>query len=170
MTTNPLLDVDEDARQLARRLIAQMQHAVLAVTDPAHGAPHLSRIAAQPDLDGTPMGWLSAIAIHSRLLTDTRQAGLLIEDARASGEAMTRPRLSLQVIAVPQPRDDARNPARMRAWLARNPKARVYATLPDFRFWRLEPQGGLLNAGFGRACRLSADDLKIPPERVRRGD
>lgn len=163
MNRNSLLEVDDEARHLARRLIERMRHAVLSVHDPATGFPHLTRIAAQPDLDGTPLAFLSSIAAHSRLLAEAPQAGLLIEDAEAAGEAMTRPRLSLRVIAAPQDRDDDRNQARMQAWLARNPKARAYATLPDFRFWRLEVEGGFLNAGFGRAYMLSPGDMQKTP-------
>ena len=75
------------------------------------------------------------------------------------GDAMTHARLSLMGHAVPAGPD----PERRARWLARDPKATVYIDLPDFRFWRITPLSGLLNAGFGRAFRLTAQDMLKPP-------
>ena len=48
----------------------------------------------------------------------------------------------------------------MRArFLARHPKARLYADFPAFSFWRLEVAGSHLNGGFARATALSAAEL-----------
>jgi putative heme iron utilization protein len=47
------------------------------------------------------------------------------------------------------------------AWryLTHQPRARLYAELPDFRYFRLEPVGASLNAGFGRAYALTAEQI-----------
>ncbi|TBN44031.1 pyridoxamine 5-phosphate oxidase [Paracoccus subflavus] len=159
MAATPLRPTDEDARRSARGMLAVMRHATLAVNDPQTGHPHLSRIACQPDAGGLPLALLSGLAVHSRILTLDPRAALLIEAQRDRGDPMTWPRLSLQVVARMVPRSETLR----RRWLAAHPKAAVFIDLPDFRFWRLEPQSGLLNAGFGSAFRLTSADLTTCP-------
>ena len=170
METNPIRDVDLRARALAQDMIESMRHAVLSVHDAAHGYPHLSRIAAQADMDGTPMAFLSEIATHTRLLETSPRAGLLIEpSAETKGDAMAQARMTLQVVARRLPSEGPEHEARLARWVANNPKARAYARLPDFHFWRLEPHGGLLNAGFGQTYLLQPSDIKKPPTETGRG-
>lgn len=169
MDTNPIRDLDLRARALAQDMIANMRHAVLSVLDASHGYPHLSRIAAQADIDGTPLAFLSEIATHTRLLESTPRAGLLIETTETKGDAMAQARMTLQVVARRLPNDGPDHAARLARWVAQNPKARAYAQLPDFHFWRLEPHGGMLNAGFGQAYHLQPSDLKKPPTETGRG-
>lgn len=156
MAAAPFRPTDEAARRSARGMLAAMRHATLAVNDPATGHPHLSRIACQPDADGLPLALLSGLAFHSRALAADPRAALLIETRLDRGDPMTWPRLSLQVVA----RMVAHSEALRQRWLAAHPKAAVFIDLPDFRFWRLEPQSGLLNAGFGSAFRLTPADLR----------
>ncbi|NHF72193.1 HugZ family pyridoxamine 5'-phosphate oxidase [Paracoccus xiamenensis] len=171
MATNPIRDVDLRARALVQDMVASMRHAILSVYDAANGYPHLSRIAAQADRDGVPMALLSEIAAHTHLLEANPRAGLLIEATQATkGDAMAQPRMTLQVVARRLPRDGSEHAARLDRWIAHNPKARAYAQLPDFHFWRLEPHGGLLNAGFGQAYYLQPADLKKPPTENGRGE
>ena len=51
------------------------------------------------------------------------------------------------------------------AWLARNPKAKVYADLPDFTFVRFRPVSAALNGGFARAFVMT--EAHLPPDPVR---
>lgn len=161
---NPLRASDEAARALARDLLAAMTHATLAVQDPATGHPHLSRILCQRGGDGLPLALLSGLAVHTRALARDPRAGLLIEAPPRKGDPMTWPRLSLQVLAR---RIEADDPALRAAWLARHPRSQLFLSLPDFAFWQLVPQSGLLNAGFGAAFRLGPPDLadkETPPQ------
>lgn len=170
MDTKPIRDVDLRTRALAQEMVAALRHAVLSVHDVAHGYPHLARIAVQSDSDGTPIAFLSEIATHTRLLETNPRAGLLIEAAANSkGDAMAQARMTLQVVARRMPNDTPEHAARLTRWVTNNPKARAYAQLPDFHFWRLEPHGGLLNAGFGQAYILQPSDLKKPPTETGRG-
>ena len=85
------------------------------------------------------------------------RAALLVEAQGDRGDPMTWPRLSLQVAA--HVIDD---PAGLRnRWLDAHPKAAVFIDLPDFRFYRLVPLSGFLNAGFGAAFRLTPADLRL---------
>ena len=165
---DPIRLLTDGARQGARQMLAQMRHAVLAVNDPASGHPHLSKIACQAGPDGIPVALLSGLAVHSRALAADPRAGLLVEIRQDRGDPMTWPRLSLQVEA--RPVAPAEDEALRRAWVARDPKAAVYARLGDFRLWRMQPRGGLLNAGFGRAYRLGTADLGFRSHDERPGD
>lgn len=166
-----LRDGDDRALATARSLLRDMRHASLAVLLPAGegesaagGHPHLSRILCQTDGAGIPVALLSDIALHSQALAADPRAAMMIAPARPQGDPMSWPRLSLQVVADPLPPD-----AEMRArWLRRHPRSTLYLGLPDFRFWRLTPRSGLLNAGFGAAFRLegaalTGPDMTTPP-------
>ena len=157
---NPIRQTDDNARAIARDLLAGMRHAILAVLDPETGHPHLSRIACQAGPDGVPLALLSDLAAHSRALAADPRAGLLVEAPPAKGDPLTHPRLSVQLLARPLPRSDA---IRDR-WLAAHPRAAVFIDLPDFRFWELRPRAALLNAGFGAAFRLTPADMAAPPQ------
>jgi heme iron utilization protein len=45
-------------------------------------------------------------------------------------------------------------------FLARHPKAKLYADFADFSFWRLEIAGAHLNGGFARAMALEAGHVR----------
>lgn len=157
-TDSPFRTFDDSARDTARGLLSDMRHATLAVLDGSTGFPHLSRILCQTDPDGVPVALLSGIATHSRALAVDPRAGLLVDAPPSRGDAMSQPRLSLQINATPVPMTEV-----LRAhWLARHPKSKLFLGLPDFTFWQLTPVGGLLNAGFGAAFRLGPGDLTAP--------
>lgn len=159
MTPDPHHTADPQAIAHARALLGAARDAVLAVLD-AQGWPMTSRIALQTDDAGQPLAMLSGLALHTAALRADPRAALLIDEApdeRGRGMALTRARLSLQVEAQPVAPEAAE--ALHRLWLRRDPKAAIYAGLPDFRFWRLRIRGGMLNAGFGKAYRLTAEDL-----------
>lgn len=160
-TPDPHRDADREAIMQARAILETARNAVLAVLDP-QGWPMVSRIALQTDAAGQPLAMLSGLALHTAALRADPRAALLLDAPTgngARGRDLTRARLSLQVEARPvAPEDDE---ALRRAWVRRDPKAAVYARLPDFRLWRMQPRAGLLNAGFGRAYRLSAADLAL---------
>ncbi|RNI16044.1 HugZ family protein [Paracoccus pantotrophus] len=158
MKIDPIRETTDEARALARQLLGCARHASLGTLDPETGGPLVTRIALQTDADGAPLALLSGLAAHTRALAADPRAGLLIAAETAKGDAMTHARLSILGRAAPVAPDEARR-AR---WLARDPKAKVYLDLPDFRFWRIEPVSALLSAGFGQAFRLRPADLLEP--------
>jgi len=151
--------LNQETRPFLEELLNGVHHAVLACHDPDGGGPLLSRIALQFDAEEGLLALLSGLAAHSRALSSDPRAGLLIALPRGRGDPMTHPRLSLQVRAEGAGPD----PGRRARWLAGDPKAQVYVDLPDFAFWRMVPTGGLLNAGFGRAFRVTPADMERPP-------
>lgn len=159
MKQDPIRQTTDDARALARDLLASARHASLGTLDPETGAPLVTRIALQTDTDGTPLALLSGLAAHTRAIIADPRVGLMLVADAPKGDAMTHARLSILGRATPAPADDARRAI----WLAHDPKARAYLDLPDFRFWRIEPISGLLNAGFAQAFRLGPADMLKPP-------
>ena len=160
MKQEPIRPTDEQARDLARRLLSQMRHAVMGTLDPATGTPLVTRISVQIDDDGIPVALLSGLSAHSRALQADLRVGLLVSDDEAvKGDPMAHARLSILARAELAPLDEHRR----EQWLARAPKARAYIDLPDFRYWRLVPQSALLNGGFGQAFHLTPDDMRQTP-------
>ncbi|MFC2968812.1 HugZ family pyridoxamine 5'-phosphate oxidase [Acidimangrovimonas pyrenivorans] len=157
--TSPLRPTDDEARALARSLLAGARHAALAVTDPETGAPHVSRIALGLTPEGIPLSLISTLARHTRALAADPRAALLVGEPGQKGDPLTHPRLSVSALARFVPRDGAEH-ARLRAhYLAGHPKAGLYADFADFSFVTFAPTGAALNGGFGKAYRLTPADL-----------
>jgi hypothetical protein len=151
------LPPDAAARALARDLLAGAGHAALAFLDPASGAPGISRIALARDARGVPLALVSALTAHAPALRARADCALLVGEVAGQGDALAQARLMLTARAAFAGAEE--RGALRDLWLARHPRAAVYADLPDFAFVRLHPVGALLNAGFARAFRLTADDL-----------
>lgn len=159
---DPRRPADAEARTLARRLMAEAHTAALAFLDPDSGLPSVSRIGFGLGPNGQPLAFLSAIALHTAALHRAPACALLIGDPPSKGDPLAGPRLSLQATAEFLGATDPGEEARRNAWLASHPKAALYIDLPDFRFVRFRPLGGLLNGGFGKAFHIRPADL-LPP-------
>lgn len=157
---DPFQPVDAEARALARSLLAGAAFAALAVLDPDDRLPFVSRIGLGLDDRGLPLALISGLALHTRALRAEPACALLLGEPGEKGDPLTWPRLTLRARAEFLPREDGAGHAGLRAaWLARNPKAKVYIDLPDFSFVCFHPVSGALNGGFARAFRLTAADL-----------
>jgi putative heme iron utilization protein len=155
---DPVAPADDVARHLARSLM-QASHAALAWTDPQTGTPGISRIGFALAPDGGPMTLISALAPHFAALHQTPDCALLLGEVGEKGDPLTHPRLMIRAKAsFIAPDDPARDGLRA-AWLAAQPKAKLYIDFADFALVRLHPQSALLNGGFARAYRLTAADL-----------
>jgi putative heme iron utilization protein len=96
---------------------------------------------------------MSRLSAHTlNLERDPRASVLLAETGK--GDPLAHPRLT--VIGRAERRTEPRIRAR---FLARHPKAKLYADFGDFSFWRLGIEKAHLNGGFARAAALSAADL-----------
>lgn len=142
-----------DAGAVARTLLRGGGAATLATLDPASGYPLATLITYVPALDGSPLFFLSGLSLHTRNLKADPRVSLLIA-ASGKGDPLAHPRLTLVGRCLP----DA-DPASRTRFLARNPKAALYAELPDFALWRLSIEAVHLNGGFGRASRLGPSDV-----------
>jgi hypothetical protein len=155
---DPVQPADDEARALTRKLLSEARFAALAVTEP-DGHPFASRIALGLDAAGVPLSLVSGLSGHTRALRANPACCLLVGEPGPRGDPLTHPRLSLRARAVFVAPDSPDHAALRAAWLARNPKATVYADLPDFRFVRFHPVSAALNGGFARAFALTAADL-----------
>jgi len=153
-------DTDQTARRLARRLIRGARFGAIGVLEPGTGFPFASRVLTGTDVDGAPLILVSGLSVHTDALIADQRASLLFGEP-GKGDPLAHPRITLRTRAERMSRDDPAHD-RMRArFIARHPKAALYADFPDFAFFRMAPQSASLNGGFGKAFVLEAADLLI---------
>ena len=147
-----------DAVGLARVLLRTVRSGALATLDRETGVPFASLVTVATDGDGSPLLLLSGLSAHTANLDADPRASLLLA-AVGKGDPLAHPRLTVTGRVEPSGEPRAR-----RRFLARHPKAELYADFPDFGFRRLAPDGAHLNGGFARAARLAAADLLLDRE------
>lgn len=144
---------DFDAPALAKHLLRRIRAGALASLDRASGHPFASLVTVATDADGSPLLLMSRLSAHTlNLEADPRASILLAEGGK--GDPLAHPRLTVTGRA-----ERTAEPRARERFLARHPKARLYADFADFSFWRLAVEGGHLNGGFARAATLRASDL-----------
>lgn len=142
-----------DAIGLAKTLLRETRAGALATIDRSDGSPFASLVTVATDLDGAPLMLLSRLSAHTLNLEAEPRCSLLLSPG-GKGDPLAHPRLTVTGRAA---RSDA---PRLRArFLARHPKAQLYADFPDFAFFRLEPRAGHLNGGFAKAATLKPTEL-----------
>ena len=153
-------DTDEEARRLARRLIRGARYAAIGVLEPETGFPFASRVLTGTDVDGAPVILVSGLSVHTEALLADPRASLLFGEP-GKGDPLAHPRITVRTRAERVSRGDPAH-GRLRArFIARHPKAALYADFPDFAFFRMTPHSASLNGGFGKAFVLEASDLLI---------
>lgn len=143
-----------DGIGLAKRLLREVRTGALATLERGSGIPFASLVTVATDHDGSPLLLLSRLSGHTlNLEADGRASILLCETGR--GDPLAHPRLTVlgRALRVADPHVRAR-------FLARHPKAKLYADFADFSFWRLEVDGAHLNGGFARAMTLTSQELR----------
>jgi heme iron utilization protein len=157
---DPVAKADPAACQLAQDLLTGARHASLAFQDPETATPGISRIAFGLDPQGVPLTLISALSQHAGALRARADCAVMVGEVGDKGDPLTHPRLMIRTRAVFVAPDDPARPAVRAHWLKVHPKAALYVDFADFAFVRLVPVSALLNAGFGRAYRLTAADLQ----------
>ena len=146
-------DPGYDGIGVAKGLLRRIRAGALATLDRAAGFPSATLVTVATDVDGAPLFLMSRLSGHTaNLAADPRASVLLAE--RGKGDPLAHPRLT--VIGTIAPTDDPRARAR---FLARHPKAQLYAGFGDFAVYRMSVEGAHLNGGFARAMAVSAGDL-----------
>ena len=149
----PAAQAPFDAIGLGRHLLRSIRSGALASVDAGDGTPFASLVTIATDVDGTPLMLLSRLSAHTRNLMDDPRASLLFS-AGGKGDPLAHPRLT--VTGRARRTDDPRVRER---FLARHPKAKLYADFPDFGFFALDPIAGHLNGGFAKAATLTPAEL-----------
>lgn len=158
---DPLQPVDDAARRLARGLLRSARHGALATLDPLDGGPLATRIALASDIDGSPVFLTSTLSAHTQALLADARCSLMVGEP-GKGDPLAHPRLTVSGRAerIGAGGDDEAARERLRRrYLARHPKAALYADFADFGFWRLAVGRASLNGGFARAYAMTAADV-----------
>jgi putative heme iron utilization protein len=153
-----LRPTDAEAIRLGRTLLRTARHAALSVLEPESGWPLASRVSVATDCAGRPLILVSTLSSHTGALVADARCALLLGEA-GKGDPLAHPRMTLKCRAERIERDGAGHAAAAQRFLARHPKAALYADFADFSYFRLEPEEASLNGGFGKAYRLTRDDL-----------
>ncbi|WP_158811650.1 HugZ family protein [Beijerinckia sp. L45] len=146
---------DPDFQPLAesRRLLRSIRAGTLATLN-GSGDPFASLVSVATEPDGSPLILVSQLSSHTRHLDKDPRASLLLAET-GEGDPLTHPRLTITGVAEKLAEPAARAAARDR-FLAKHPKAALYADFGDFSFWRLAMDQIHLNGGFARAARFPA--------------
>jgi hypothetical protein len=147
-----------DPKATARRLIRSGRYASLGTLERESGAPYVSLASTATDFDGAPVILISTLAVHTQNLLVDPMVSILFAEIGA-GDPVGHPRVS--VVGTARKVEDE---APRRRFLERHEAARFYAGFADFSFWRIEPRGAHLVAGFGRIVDLKPVDLLVATE------
>lgn len=142
----------EAARMLMRRALK----ASLATLEISTGHPYASLVTIATDVDGSPLLFISTLALHTQNLRADARASLLFDGTDASGDPLAGGRVTVMGRAAKTDRAIARE-----RFLARQSHARGYADFPDFAFYELIPERAHFIGGFGRIVDLKPSDLLI---------
>ncbi|MBE7220653.1 MAG: pyridoxamine 5'-phosphate oxidase family protein, partial [Caulobacteraceae bacterium] len=151
----------DDFRPLAeaKRLLRSIRAGTLATLTGA-GEPFATLVTVATDHDGAPLILVSQLSAHTRHMDKDPRVSLLLAET-GEGDPLAHPRLTLTGTAAKVSEPEARRAARAR-FLARHPKAELYADFSDFSFWRIGLEQVHLNGGFARAARFPAVRLLTP--------
>jgi heme iron utilization protein len=144
----------DEARAEAKALLRTAREASLATLDRATGGPFATLVGFAADHGGAPLLLLSSLSTHTKNIQADGRASLLIASARKRGDPLNRPRLTLAGALHAHP-----DPAAKARYVARNPKAKLYAGFGDFALFRLETTAIHFNGGFARAAPLTPEEL-----------
>ncbi|MBO0717990.1 MAG: HugZ family protein, partial [Rhizobiales bacterium] len=122
------------------------------------GHPFGSLVNVATDSDGSPLILISRLSSHTANLEADGRASVLLA-AAGKGDPLAHPRLTVLGRFAEIARDGADESHLRRRFLARHPKAELYAGFADFALWRMSIESAHLNAGFARAADLTAADV-----------
>lgn len=142
-----------DPAPVAKQLLRTVRAGSLATIARQDGAPFVSLVTIATAMDGSPLLLLSGLAAHAANLDADPRASILLA-ATGKGDPLAHPRLTV-IGRIERTEDQAAR----RRFLARHPKAALYADFPDFSFRRMAVEGAHLNGGFARAARLSTAEI-----------
>ena len=149
---------DFDPKALAKALLRGTRSGTLATIDRNTGHPFASLVTVATDVDGSPVILTSRLSTHTANLEADGRASILLAET-GKGDPLAHPRLSVLGTFAQIGRDSADDARVRRRFLARHPKAELYAGFGDFAFWRMTVASAHLNGGFARAADLTAADV-----------
>ena len=149
---------DFNPRSVAKKLLRTVRAGALATIDRNTGHPFGSLVNIATDSDGSPLILISRLSSHTANLEADGRASVLLA-AGGKGDPLAHPRLTVLGRFIQVARDGISQAQLRRRFLARHPKAELYAGFADFALWRMTMESAHLNAGFARAADLAAADI-----------
>ena len=149
---------DFDPAAMAKTLLRSIRAGTLATLDRNTGHPFASLVNVATDLDGSPVILTSRLSTHTANLEADGRASVLLAQT-GKGDPLAHPRLTVLGAFARIEKESADEARVRRRFLARHPKAELYAGFGDFSFWRLGVASAHLNGGFARAADLKAGDV-----------
>ena len=150
---DPINPTDDNARAQARAILQATRYGALAVNHAQTGAPYVARVALIW-MHGAMHTLISTLSTHTQALLKDPACAVLVGEPGEKGDPLTHPRMTISATAIEAGKDTLKE-----AWLTAIPKAQLYYDFTDFRMFRLDTLSVDLNGGFGKAYRLSPDDL-----------
>ncbi len=149
---------DFNPAELGKALLRGIRAGTLGTLDRNTGHPFASLVTVATDADGSPVILTSRLSTHTaNLEADGRASVLLVQGGK--GDPLAHPRLTVLGLFAPVEKESAAEARVRRRFLARHPKAELYAGFGDFAFWRMTVAAAHLNGGFARAADLKAADV-----------
>ncbi len=150
---------DDASLATLAKLLAEHRQAVLATLDA--GAPYTAMVAyaPEPGFAGFLLHLSNLSAHKQHLRLDPRVSLIVFEPDNGRTEILQHTRVALACTAAIVAKDSDDYTASKAHYLARFPRHELMFTLGDFDLVRLLPHDGLLNAGFGRAYKVTPADL-----------
>ncbi len=149
---------DFDPVALGKSLLRATRAGTLATLDRNTGHPFASLVNVATDVDGAPVILTSRLSTHTANLEADGRASILLAQT-GKGDPLAHPRLTVLGTFAALARGSVDEPRVRRRFLARHPKAELYAGFGDFAFWRMTVASAHLNGGFARAADLNAAEL-----------
>src|ERR1044072_1765430 len=149
---------DFDPGELGKTLLRSIRAGTLGTLDRNTGHPFASLVTVATDVDGSPVILVSRLSTHTANLEADGRASVLLAQS-GKGDPLAHPRLTVLGVFARVEKGSAEEARVRRRFLARHPKAELYAGFGDFSFWRMSVASAHLNGGFARAADLKAADV-----------
>lgn len=147
---DPIRPTDDDARAQAQALLSAARFGALGTL--RDGLPMVSRVALAPTDQGL-LTLVSDLTGHTVNMRADARVSLLIGEP-GKGDPLAHPRMTIAAEAEFMEKAPHRD-----AYLAHQPKAALYINFADFNIIRFNVVSVDLNGGFGKAYRLTPEDL-----------
>lgn len=141
---------------MARATLRKARIAALATLDPTSGFPLATLTNIATDVDGSPLFLASKLSLHTRNIEADPRISVLVSSLGKGDPLANSARLSVVGRA-----EHCMDTNAKRRFLARHPKAKLYADFPDFSLFRLSVLGLHPNGGFARAGAIAVDEVLI---------
>ncbi len=143
----------------ARRLIRTVSSATLATSSVDHRWPYASLVLVACQYDASPLLLISKLAEHTKNITADPRVALLFDGTVGLDDRLSGARVTVLGRAVP-----STSPSDRDRFLARHPRAAMYADFEDFGFFRIAVARAHLVAGFGKIGWIDRDQLLLGGE------